>query len=160
MPVIALTLVPVLAVPAAVVVTASSAVGVLFGVLGMVALVGLDSTMWVLIQRRYRTEMQHPTVLDATPDELRLIGGTNPAPRIKRAHLARVVRLTASEISGNRIQFQDVNRYQIGVWDVGWMAGLILAWVADLGYETSWLRERHAIEASQNGAAGLPAVHR
>lgn len=119
-----------------------------FGAVVFVAFLVLCAVLVVHGRAEVRTEFPRLPVIEATPQELRLVEPSGETFRVPRDGLVSVVRLTAPGIRGSRIQFRDAAGRTVAHWDVFWIAPLAMRWIGQLGYPTSKISGQAAVKAA------------
>jgi hypothetical protein len=99
-------------------------------------------------RRKVSREFSRLPVIEATPEELRLVEPSGETFRVRRHGLVSVVRLTAPGMRGSRVLFRDAGERTITHWDLGWIAPMAMRWIGQLGYPTSRISGQAAVKAA------------
>jgi hypothetical protein len=88
----------------------------------IVAFLILSAVMYIRGRREVSREFPRLPVIEATPEELRLVEPSGETFRVSRHGLVSTARLTAPGIRGSRVLFRDAGGRTITHWDLDWIA--------------------------------------
>jgi hypothetical protein len=134
--------------PGAVLLTGQSTGEKVFGAALIVAFLVFCAALYVRGRAEVTREFPRLPVIEATPEELRLVEPSGETFRVKRHGLVSVVRLTAPGIHGSRVLFRDGGERTITHWDLYWIAPVAMRWIDQLGYKTSRITGQAAVRAA------------